>query len=195
METVRFGLKKDAQCFDALLLLQKIAAEQKLPNPTLTSFKPTASFLMGAKELLYAVVDERFVCAHERKSGVMKATWCKGWKSIKWNPNETTQMRRMPSINTNRRAFGILDTPLETWCSSHPKAERIAEIEQCNRNVMFGISIQTSDNVGRTLNLRIKSNTVNGIDSTLSNDSKPHPMTRRYFLRKPTSTKQCGCGD
>ena len=114
----------------ALLLLQRIAAEQSclvLLSHRSSRQHPFSGVL---RHQLYAVVDERFVCTHERESGVMKATWCKGWKSIKWNPNETMQMRLDAFDQHQSESTGILDAPLETWCSSHPKAERIAEIER-----------------------------------------------------------------
>lgn len=114
----------------ALLLLQRIAMEQSCLILLSHRSSRQHPFSWVLRNQLYAVVDERFVCAHERKSGVMKATWCKGWKSIKWNPNETMQMRLDAFNQHQSESTGILDTPLETWCSSHPKAERIAEIER-----------------------------------------------------------------
>ena len=114
----------------ALLLLQRIAMEQSCLILLSHRSSRQHPFSWVLRSQLYSMVDERFVCANERNSEVMKATWCKGWKSIKWNPNEMMQMRLDAFNQYQSESTGILDAPLETWCSSHPKAERIAEIER-----------------------------------------------------------------
>ena len=114
----------------ALLLLQRIAMEQSCLILLSHRSSRQHPFSWVLRRQLYAMVDERFVCTNERNSEVMKATWCKGWKSIKWNPNEMRQMRLDAFNQYQSESTGILDAPLETWCSSHPKAESIAEIER-----------------------------------------------------------------
>ena len=70
------------QCFTCAALASTIAMEQScLIYSHIVQVDNIRSH--GVKASTYSMVDERFVCANERNSEVMKVTRCKGWKSIK----------------------------------------------------------------------------------------------------------------
>ncbi len=114
----------------ALLHLRRFAVEQGYLVLISHRFSRQNPFSRALKQQLHALIDEHFLCCLKRRTGRMNITWSKAFRSIGWNPNEGTQTR-LDAFNQHQSVSrGILEEPLDTWCSSHPKAERIADIDR-----------------------------------------------------------------